>query len=50
MKNSLCLGILAVTCLGLGTANAQPPAAISPSTPLPSVPFPASATQGATRP
>ena len=30
MKNSLCLGVLAVTCLGLGAANAQPPAHAPP--------------------
>ena len=53
MKNSLCLGFLAVTCLGLGTANAQPPAMLPPTStgivaPLPSVPFaaPAPAAQG----
>jgi hypothetical protein len=44
MKNSLCLGVLAVTCLGLGVANAQPPATLppadtGPSAPMPSVPF-----------
>ena len=51
MKNSLCLGVLAVTCLGLGTANAQPPAMLppvgtTPSAPMPSVPFAAPAAQG----
>jgi hypothetical protein len=51
MKNSLCLGVLAVTCLGLGTANAQPPAMLPPAgtaatAPMPSVPFAAPAAQG----
>ena len=56
MKNSLCLGVLAVTCLGLGTANAQPPTMLPPAnvgpiagapTVMPSVPFPAAPTQSA---
>jgi hypothetical protein len=52
MKNSLCLGVLAVTCLGLGAVNAQPPAILAPTNTgpsgvMPSVPFPAPPGQGA---
>ena len=55
MKNSLCLSVLAVTCLGLGAASAQPPAMLPPPAPvpsaaLPSVPFPGVAAPASSAP
>ena len=41
MKNSLCLGVLAVTCLGLGAANAQSPAMLPPVQTIPTMGSPA---------